>query len=278
MRLVILASAFLFVSANSSIRASLPFYQCFEDAAREFSIDADWLTAISIVESSLNPKAVSGSDAIGLMQIKWPITARHLGAKSRESLFSPCFNIRLGGKYLRELLEKYDEDRDLAASAYRVGPTGLMRSKKTPKVVIDYLKKIDSQLEIFATQKKSKTPTLEVEPVSPIFIKDSRSDVRDSRSAVEKTPAKKTKNDSPSKEPNDSTLASCDIGALQVKTLSTHNPAERESNFLIWLEENLRQCDVKTLTKIRNQIAIWLGTGDTKKVREKIASGLKSKY
>ena len=144
--------------------------------------------------------------------------------------------------------------------------------------MIDYLKKIDSQLEIFATQKKSRTPILEVEAVSTILIKDSDPDALDSRSAVEKTLDKKTKNDSPSKEPNESALGSCDIGALQVKTLSTHNPAERESNFLIWLEENLRQCDVKTLTKIRNQIAIWLGTGDTKEVREKIDSSLKSKY
>ena len=278
MKFVILAFAFLCASANGSIRAGLPFYQCFEDVAREFSIDADWLTAISIVESSLNPKAVSSSNAIGLMQIKWPITAKHLGAKSRESLFSPCFNIRLGGKYLRELLEKYDEDKDLAASAYRIGPTGLMRSNKTPKVVIDYLKKIESQLEIFATQKKSATPTLEVEAVPAILTKNSHPDVRETRPAIKKTPAKKIKHDSPSEEPRESALGSCDIGALQVKTLSTHNPAERESNFLIWLEDNSRQCDVKTLTNIRNQTAIWLGTGDTKKVREKIASSLQSKY
>ena len=57
---------------------SLPYRECFESTARTYNLDRDWLTAIAIVESSLNPKAVSSANAVGLMQIKWPQTAAHL--------------------------------------------------------------------------------------------------------------------------------------------------------------------------------------------------------
>ena len=82
------------------------------------------------------------------MQINWPITARHLGAETRESLFEPCFNIQLGGKYLRELLAQVGEDKKLAASAYYIGPTRLTKSKGVPKRALDYLKKINDMILI----------------------------------------------------------------------------------------------------------------------------------
>ena len=263
--------------AKGELRAKLPFYECFEQVAHDFSLDPGWLTAISIVESSLNPNAVSSSNAIGLMQIKWPITAKHLGVESRESLFSPCLNIRLGGKYLRELLDKYDEDRTLAASAYRIGPTALSRSKEKPPVVIDYLKKIESQLEIFAAKR---TPAVSVEPIKAQPV------ISQLETYVESNAPKNLENIVSASSPDSSddiknttsiTSRLCDVQLLQVATLSTHNPAEREKSFFSWLNRNAPYCETKDLILIRNQVAIWLGAGDTKRIREMITASLKSK-
>ena len=60
----------------------LPYRQCFDATAKTYNLDSDWLTAIAIVESSLNPKAVSSANAVGLMQIKWPQTAALTWARS----------------------------------------------------------------------------------------------------------------------------------------------------------------------------------------------------
>ena len=92
---------------SATIRKELPYSGCFKETAKKYELDSNWLKAIAIVESSLNPKAVSKSNAIGLMQIKWPITATHLGVSRKDSLLDPCTNIDLGGKYLRELTDKY---------------------------------------------------------------------------------------------------------------------------------------------------------------------------
>ena len=104
---VVIASLATLTELRASIRTELPYSNCFKKTAQKYELDSNWLKAIAIVESSLNPKAVSKSNAIGLMQIKWPITANHLGVSKKDSLFDPCTNIDLGGKYLRELTDKY---------------------------------------------------------------------------------------------------------------------------------------------------------------------------
>ena len=101
---------------GATIKKELPYSSCFEETAKRYELDSSWLKAIAIVESSLNPKAVSKSNAIGLMQIKWPITATHLGVSRKDSLFDPCKNIALGGKYLRALTATYDGHQETALS------------------------------------------------------------------------------------------------------------------------------------------------------------------
>ena len=73
----ILSGMVVAVMATQAASASqngnqLPYRHCFEATAKTYNLDSDWLTAIAIVESSLNPKAVSSANAVGLMQIKWP--------------------------------------------------------------------------------------------------------------------------------------------------------------------------------------------------------------
>ena len=82
------------------------------------------------------------------MQIKWPETAAHLGVRTRAALFDPCTNVDAGGRYLRELTDRYNGDMQTALAAYRIGPTALARAPSEPEVVVEYRRRINEQPDI----------------------------------------------------------------------------------------------------------------------------------
>ena len=73
------------------------------------------------VESAFNPMARSVKGALGLMQLM-PATIRQYGVTNP---FDPGDNVRAGVKYLRELLDRYENDEELALAAYNAGPTAV---------------------------------------------------------------------------------------------------------------------------------------------------------
>ncbi|WP_444904959.1 transglycosylase SLT domain-containing protein [Microbulbifer sp. CnH-101-E] len=84
--------------------------------------------AVARQESHFSHDAKSRSGALGLMQLL-PSTARatakRAGVRYRRSwdLLSPKTNIALGSFYLSTLLNRFDNNRFLAAAAYNAGPT-----------------------------------------------------------------------------------------------------------------------------------------------------------
>jgi soluble lytic murein transglycosylase-like protein len=70
------------------------------------------------VESAYNPYARSPKGAAGLMQLM-PATAQQFGVKNA---FSPEENLRAGVAYLRQLLNRYENNEELALAAYNAGP------------------------------------------------------------------------------------------------------------------------------------------------------------
>jgi len=120
-----------------------PFSGCFDLASRQHNIDLDLLLAVASVESNWNPDARSSANAHGLMQIRWPVTARHLGTKRVAELYNPCLNIDLGARYLRELFEHYNQDSHLALAAYNYGPTRIQNDSDIPDNVQDYVKRVN---------------------------------------------------------------------------------------------------------------------------------------
>ncbi|WP_321419132.1 lytic transglycosylase domain-containing protein [uncultured Desulfobacter sp.] len=105
-----------------------PFEACFKKAAKTYDIPLSLVMAFARGESDFNPKAKSAANCHGIMQIKWPGTAKDLGFTQLNDLYNPCKNIMAGARYIRMMIDRYDGNIHLAVAAYNYGPG---RIKKT---------------------------------------------------------------------------------------------------------------------------------------------------
>jgi soluble lytic murein transglycosylase-like protein len=102
------------------------FASLIETHARTNGLDPALVKAVVAVESAFDPLALSAKGAIGLMQIV-PDTAMRYGltADARKSiaqkLLDPATNVRIGTRYLRDLLARFADDLPLALAAYNAG-------------------------------------------------------------------------------------------------------------------------------------------------------------
>ena len=104
-----------------------PFLNLYQKYSSYSNVPISFLYGISRQESMLNPDIKSPVGAVGLMQLM-PGTAKMVSKKNNWSyagtgdLVVPENNIRLGSAYLRDMLDRFDNNRILAAAAYNAGP------------------------------------------------------------------------------------------------------------------------------------------------------------
>jgi soluble lytic murein transglycosylase-like protein len=117
-------------------------------------IEFDLLKAIVGQESAFRPCAESPRGAIGLMQLM-PETAIELGATNP---WDPQENIRLGAKYFKDMLTRYDGDQARALAAYNAGPAQIDAAGGIPDIpeTQDYVRRILKAAG--KTQDEPKTP------------------------------------------------------------------------------------------------------------------------
>jgi hypothetical protein len=103
--------------AGESLRSGL-YDDLISEHAHLNSVRTDLVRAVVQVESGFNPYARSPKGALGLMQLM-PATSRRFGVKNP---LNPVDNVRAGVAYLRQLLDRYQNDESLALAAYNAGP------------------------------------------------------------------------------------------------------------------------------------------------------------
>lgn len=116
-----------------------------EKYAQKNNLDPDFIKAVVKQESGFNPDAKSKCGAMGLMQLM-PQTAKGLGVVDA---FDPEQNIEGGVKYLKSMLNRFNNDPKLALAAYNAGPAAVQKYGDIPpyKETQNYVKNILASYE-----------------------------------------------------------------------------------------------------------------------------------
>jgi len=168
------------------IRFPLPFYDTVLTHAQNQNIEFEWVYGIIRQESAFQTDAVSSAGALGLMQLM-PATAQEIAnqqqieLKNNEDISVPDINIQLGTRYLRTLLDRFNNNHLLATVAYNAGPTRVKRWIEQyrcfpPDIWVelipfnqtrDYVQRVLSYTPIFESQmvKHQKVKPMLLEPI-----------------------------------------------------------------------------------------------------------------
>ena len=97
--------------------------QRIEEIAQGEGIAPDLAFGLVRAESEFNRRAVSPVGAVGLTQLM-PSTAKYfrVNGTNRHNLYDRDTNLRIGFRYLKTLIDKYDGNVRLALLAYNRGP------------------------------------------------------------------------------------------------------------------------------------------------------------
>ena len=101
----------------------LKYESIVDEYSEEYGIDRYLIYAVIKGESNFNPKAISSKGAIGLMQLMQD-TADEIGEDigiESVDLYDEDTNIRIGVKYIFDLIDKYEGNINLAIVAYNAG-------------------------------------------------------------------------------------------------------------------------------------------------------------
>jgi hypothetical protein len=135
-----------------------------QDASQRNRVDAELILSVIRAESAFRSNAVSPKGALGLMQLM-PQTAAQLGV--RDAL-DPAANVEGGTRYLRQLLDRYNNDVTKALAAYNAGPEHVDQYRGIPpysetraylvKVITDFNRHKQARLQASREQPRRVEP------------------------------------------------------------------------------------------------------------------------
>ncbi len=151
--------------AAAPAAAMSPYHELVAAAASRYGVDAELITSVIAVESNFDPKAVSRKNARGLMQLL-PETAARFGVKD---VFDPAENIDAGTRYLRDLLQLYNNDLTLTLAAYNAGPDNVQKYGRVPPFseTVSYVKRVKRNYEKGKSAAPPKTATPKTAATDP---------------------------------------------------------------------------------------------------------------
>ena len=144
--------------------------------ARANGLDPLLVKAMIAVESGYDPSAVSEKGAVGLMQVM-PATAERYGVAGdakrsvADKLKEPAINLRVGTRYLKDLLGRFDDDVALALAAYNAGEGVVDRFSGVPPYAEtrDYVRLV-SQVHAALRPPAPAAPLAAPKPATPAGI------------------------------------------------------------------------------------------------------------
>ena len=114
------AEAILGYSARYQIPADLA--TAIYDIALQEGIDPQLAFRLVKVESNFKPAARSNMNAIGFTQVQLATARFYDGSLDEKALYERDVNLRIGFRFLNDLLKQYRHDYELALLAYNRGP------------------------------------------------------------------------------------------------------------------------------------------------------------
>lgn len=140
--------------AQPSAKPNLTPLELVTQAAQRAGLPPAIVHSIARAESGYREDAVSPKGAIGIMQLM-PGTAADLHADPRD----PAQNADAGARYLRDLLEKYEDDPhqvSKAVAAYNAGPAAVDKYHGVPPYpeTVQYVNRVLKEYEKEQKQKQ----------------------------------------------------------------------------------------------------------------------------
>jgi soluble lytic murein transglycosylase-like protein len=141
-------------SAPASVRDRLKSFEpIIHEAADTLGVERSLVKAVIASESAGDPSARSPKDAKGLMQLL-DSTASEMGVRD---VWDPRDNIFGGVRYLRELLDRFDNDTTRAVASYNAGPGAVERHNGVPpyRETRAYVERVMRYLSVFEEEETS---------------------------------------------------------------------------------------------------------------------------